>query len=115
AVATGLPMASADIVFERALIHHLGDLKACFAEARRVLVPRGTLIVQDRTPADVDLPGSPEHLRGYFFERFPRLGDVERTRRPTPTSERRSPQLASRTSPAPPCGKCARSTRTRTI
>ena len=63
--ATGLPPASVDIVFERALIHHLqGCYWPCFAEAQRVLAPGGTLIVQDRTPDDVDLPGSAEHLRG---------------------------------------------------
>ena len=88
AMATGLPAASRDIVFERALIHHLNDCKACFAEARRVLVPGGSLIVQDRTPDDVQLPGSPEHVRGYFFERFPRLLTVELARRPTDAAVR---------------------------
>src|SRR5260370_29979740 len=83
ASATGLPSASVAIVFHRALIHHLRGYEACFAEARRVLVPGGRLIVQDRTPADVELPGSPEHLRGYFFERFPRLLAVETGRPPT--------------------------------
>src|SRR3954470_601792 len=78
-----LPAASKNVVFERALIHHLKDYKACFAEAHRVLVPGGSLIVQDRTPDDVELPGSPEHVRGYFFERFPRLLAVELARRPT--------------------------------
>lgn len=88
ATATGLPPASADIVFQRALIHHLKDYGPCFAEARRVLAPGGTLIVQDRTPDDVELPGSPEHLRGYFFECFPRLLAVETGRRPTDAAVR---------------------------
>lgn len=88
ATATGLPIASADIVFERALIHHLKDYGPCFAEARRVLAPGGTLIVQDRTPDDVQVPGSPEHLRGYFFECFPRLLAVETGRRPTDAAVR---------------------------
>jgi len=88
ATATGLPAASRDIVFERALIHHLEDYTACFAEARRVLVAGGRLIVQDRTPDDVRLPGSPAHLRGYFFERFPRLLTVELARRPTDAAVR---------------------------
>jgi ubiquinone/menaquinone biosynthesis C-methylase UbiE len=83
AAATGLAPASRDIVFERALIHHLGRYEPAFAEARRVLVPGGRLIVQDRTPADVGLPGSPDHLRGWFFERFPRLLAIEAGRRPT--------------------------------
>ena len=83
AAATGLPSAGADIVFQRALIHHLQGYEPCFVEARRVLVPGGRLIVQDRTPDDVQLLGSPEHIRGYFFERFPRLLAVEAARRPT--------------------------------
>ncbi len=88
AAATGLPAASAEIVFQRALIHHLRDYGPCFAEARRVLAPGGTLIVQDRTPDDVRLPGSAEHLRGYFFECFPRLLAVETGRRPTDAAVR---------------------------
>ncbi|HEX4325288.1 MAG TPA: class I SAM-dependent methyltransferase [Burkholderiales bacterium] len=82
ATASGLPAAGADIVFERALIHHLQDYAACFAEARRVLGAGGLFIVQDRTPEDVALPGAPDHLRGYFFECFPRLLQVEAGRRP---------------------------------
>ena len=88
AAATGLPSAAADIVFERALIHHLRRYEPCFAEARRLLVPGGRLIVQDRTPADIQVPGSPEHLRGYFFERFPRLLALELGRRPTDATVR---------------------------
>lgn len=83
AAVTGLAPASRDIVFERALIHHLESYEPAFAEARRVLVPGGRLIVQDRTPADVELPGTPEHLRGWFFERFPKLLAIEVGRRPT--------------------------------
>lgn len=82
AAATGLAPASRDIVFQRALIHHLERYEPAFAEAHRVLVPGGQLIVQDRTPADVEVPGSPEHLRGWFFERFPRLLTIETGRRP---------------------------------
>lgn len=83
ALATGLPSESADIVFERALIHHLKDYDACFREAARLLAGGGRVIVQDRTPEDVVLPGSPEHIRGYFFECFPKLLETERGRRPT--------------------------------
>ncbi|MCI2246179.1 methyltransferase domain-containing protein [Xanthomonas sp. PPL568] len=83
ATATGLPTASCDVVFQRALIHHLPDYVACFAEARRLLAPGGRLLVQDRTPEDVDLPGSGTHLRGYFFDLFPRLRGIEAGRRPT--------------------------------
>lgn len=83
ALATGLPSESADIVFERALIHHLKDYDACFREAARLLAGGGQAIVQDRTPEDVSLPGSPEHIRGYFFECFPKLLETEKARRPT--------------------------------
>jgi ubiquinone/menaquinone biosynthesis C-methylase UbiE len=79
---TGLPTGNADIVFERALIHHVRDKAACFREAYRLLTPGGLCILQNRTLADVSLPGTPEHLRGYFFEVFPRLLDVEAARRP---------------------------------
>jgi ubiquinone/menaquinone biosynthesis C-methylase UbiE len=79
---TGLPEASVDIVFERALIHHLADFGAAFTEARRILRPGGLLIVQDRTMDDVLQPASPSHVRGYFFDAFPRLLEVERRRRP---------------------------------
>lgn len=82
AEATGLPTGSFDLVFERALIHHLPRLDACFAEARRLLAPGGSLLVQDRTPQDVGQPASPSHLRGYFFECFPRLLAFEAKRRP---------------------------------
>ncbi|HEY4371628.1 MAG TPA: methyltransferase domain-containing protein [Burkholderiales bacterium] len=80
--ATGLESASVDIVFERALIHHLKDYGPCCAEALRVLKPGGVVILQDRTPEDVALPGAPTHLRGYFFECFPRLKQFEGGRRP---------------------------------
>ncbi|MFK0290687.1 class I SAM-dependent methyltransferase [Streptomyces sp. NPDC090442] len=83
AAATGLPDAGVDIVFARALIHHLDDLRACCAEAYRILAPGGRLIVQDRTIEDVSRPGSAEHLRGFFFEGFPALLEVERARRPS--------------------------------
>src|SRR5690606_31622582 len=62
---TGLASDRFDIVFERALIHHLQDFDSCFAEAYRLLAPGGKLIIQDRTPEDVQIPGSPEHIRGY--------------------------------------------------
>ena len=100
-----------NIVFQRALIHHLKDYRPCFAEARRVLAPGGTLIVQDRTPDDVRLPGSAEHLRGYFFECFPRLLAVELARRPTDAAVRDA-LAGNRLRQGQEChvfGKCARS------
>ena len=80
---TNLPDESIDIVFQRALIHHLKDYHACFAEAFRLLAPGGKLLIQDRTPDDAQIAGSPVHLRGYFFECFPRLREIESKRRPT--------------------------------
>jgi ubiquinone/menaquinone biosynthesis C-methylase UbiE len=79
---TGLPAGSVDVVFERALIHHVPDLGAAAAEAFRLLRPGGVLLIQDRTPEDVAQPGSVTHPRGWLFEVFPRLLDVENGRRP---------------------------------
>ncbi len=83
ALSTGLPDDSFDVIVERALIHHLkeADLPTCFAEARRILKSGGTLIVQDRTPEDCLLPGSPTNIRGYFFARYPKLVEREIARR----------------------------------
>ncbi|WP_406279426.1 hypothetical protein [Embleya sp. NBC_00896] len=39
--------------------------------------------MQDRTLDDVARPGTPTHLRGWFFARFPALLDVEAARRPS--------------------------------
>ena len=86
AAATGLPGGTADVVFERALVHHIADLEPVVAEARRLLRPGGTYLVQDRTPDDVAVPGSAEHPRGWLFEIFPPLLDVERGRRHTTTA-----------------------------
>ena len=78
---TTLPAGTADVVFERALIHHIADLGGVVSEARRLLRPGGAYLVQDRTPDDVALPGGPDHPRGWFFEVFPRLLEVEAGRR----------------------------------
>ena len=80
---TGLTSGWADVVFARALVHHIADLAPVVAEARRVLRPGGSYLVQDRTPDDVALPGSTDHPRGWFFEVFPRLLEVENSRRRT--------------------------------
>ena len=81
AAATGLPAGEADVVFERALVHHIANFGPVVAEGRRLLRPGGTYVVQDRTPDDVAQPGSPDHPRGWFFEVFPRLLDIENGRR----------------------------------
>lgn len=80
--ATGLPAGSTDIVFARALIHHLPELDPFFEEAYRLLTPGGICIIQDRTMTDVLMPASPTHFRGYFLEPFPQLLVKESRRRP---------------------------------
>jgi SAM-dependent methyltransferase len=82
AAATGLDATSADVVFERALIHQLPDLHAVVVEAARILRPGGILLIQDRTPEDVAQPGSLDHPRGWLFDLCPRLLEVENGRRP---------------------------------
>lgn len=42
---------------------------------------KGLYIIQDRTPADCLLEGNDNHMRGYFFELFPRLREIETKRR----------------------------------
>lgn len=78
---TGLGSESFNLVLERALIHHIKDIQACFNEAYRVLQENGVYIIQDRTPEDCLLAGSEHHIRGYFFELFPRLAEKEKNRR----------------------------------
>lgn len=80
---TGLSENLFDVVFERALIHHLADIHSCLQEAMRILKPGGMIIIQDRTPEDISFPGSHEHIRGYFFECFPRLLKIDSGRRRT--------------------------------
>lgn len=78
---TGLPDGLADIVFARALVHHLPDASALATEMFRLLRPGGIAIVQDRTSEDATLAGSPTNPRGYLFDVFPRLTEVEGRRR----------------------------------
>jgi ubiquinone/menaquinone biosynthesis C-methylase UbiE len=81
---TQLPDASADIVFERAVIHHLTEQQKArnAAEAGRLLRDGGLFAVQDRTVEDVQ-SREPQHwIRATLFEVFPRLLDFERLRRP---------------------------------
>nr|WP_152655432.1 class I SAM-dependent methyltransferase [Oceanobacillus sp. CFH 90083] len=78
---TGLEPDSTDLILSRALIHHIKDLGSVFAEAYRVLKSDGCYLIQDRTLDDCLLEGSNEHIRGYFFEAFPRLKIFEKERR----------------------------------
>ncbi|ASS76628.1 SAM-dependent methyltransferase [Tumebacillus algifaecis] len=80
---TGLADASCDLILKRALTHHIKaeELTATFAEALRILRPGGTLLIQNRTPEDCLMPGNENHLRGYFFELYPRLIEREIKRR----------------------------------
>lgn len=81
ALRTGLDHNAVDAVLERALIHHIPNLQACFQEAYRILESGGYYISQDRTPEDCLLKGDANHIRGYFFECFPRLIEKETNRR----------------------------------
>jgi ubiquinone/menaquinone biosynthesis C-methylase UbiE len=83
--ATGLPGGGADIVFERAVIHHLAerDKQLNAIEAHRLLRPGGVFAVQDRTIEDVQ-SSSPDHwIRSTLFEAFAHLVDFEKARRPS--------------------------------
>ena len=64
-------------MISRAVIHHLQDIPTFLREASRILKKNGVLIVQDRTIEDCTIPGSPEHIRGYFFSVFPKLIKTE--------------------------------------
>ena len=82
---TRLPDECADIVFNRAVIHHLSEEMQALAafEMYRVLRAGGVCVVQDRTVEDV-VSSNPRHwIRATLFECFPRLLDVERRRRPS--------------------------------
>lgn len=81
ALETGLDSNSYNLLLERALIHHIVDLEACFKEGYRVLKNEGFYIIQDRTPEDCLLEGNDSHIRGYFSELFPRLSEMETKRR----------------------------------
>lgn len=82
---TTLPDGCADIVFERALIHHLPEQQQHenAVEALRILRPSGLLCVQDRTFADVQASDADFWIRSTLFEAFPHLLDFERSRRPS--------------------------------
>jgi len=86
AAATGLAAGSVDVVFERALVHHIADLGPVAAEAFRVLTPGGRYVVQDRVADDVTQAPSARHVRGWFFAVHPRLLDIELARRPSPAA-----------------------------
>jgi len=70
-----------DVLLERAVIHHIHDLRPCFQEAGKILKTKGKFIIQDRTPTDTSLPGSETHIRGYIFEKYPKLLKKEMSRR----------------------------------
>ncbi|MEK5520640.1 class I SAM-dependent methyltransferase [Heyndrickxia sp. FSL W8-0423] len=81
ALQTGLPSEQYDIVLIRAVIHHLNDIETCFQEIFRLLKRGGSCMIQDRTPDDCLVEGSNEHIRGYFFTKYPQLVEKETSRR----------------------------------
>ncbi len=85
AAETGLPDGYADIVFHRAVIHHLSEevQVRSAAENFRILRPGSVCAVQDRTMEDVESTHPDHWIRSTLFEEFPRLLDTERGRRPS--------------------------------
>lgn len=81
AVDTNLASDNYDFLIERALISHIEDLNSCISEVVRLLKENGVYIIQDRTPEDCLLEGNENHIKGYFFELFPRLTEKEMNRR----------------------------------
>jgi len=82
---TGLPERCADIVFHRAVIHHLSAEEQArgAVEMLRILESGGKCVVQDRTLEDVESTRPDHWIRSTLFEVFPRLLETERARRPT--------------------------------
>lgn len=80
----GLADGCSDIIFERALIHHLSsdeqydNARECF----RLLKDDGKLVVQDRTIEDVLSQDPATWIRNTLIEMFPRLVSFEEKRRP---------------------------------
>lgn len=82
---TGLNSRSVDLVFERALIHHLSkeEQEENLLELKRVLRSSGELAIQDRTLDDV-LSDDPKYwIRSTLLSTFPRLVAFEKSRRPS--------------------------------
>ena len=84
AMATGLPDGCVDLVFERALIHHLtgAEREDNALEARRLMRSGGMLIVQNRTLEDARSSDPRHWIRATLFETFPHLLAFEAARRP---------------------------------
>jgi SAM-dependent methyltransferase len=96
ACATGLAAGAADIIFERALVHHLsGSQQAENAvEAKRLLRPAGVLCVQDRTVEDAASDDEDFWIRSTLMKSFPQLLEFERARRPSRTTYQETLRLA---------------------
>ena len=80
---TTLTSNCADIMFERALIHHLSNKEQQdnALEAYRLLDNGGLLVVQDRTIDDVLDKNPDTWIRATLIEAFPRLIEFEKQRR----------------------------------
>jgi SAM-dependent methyltransferase len=79
--ALALTSGAIECIVCRAVIHHWPSLRPGFDETFRTLVRGGFVWVQDRTVEDVERKGSQSHLRGWFLELFPKLAEIERSRR----------------------------------
>jgi len=81
---TGLRSESADLIFERALIHHLTpeQLTNNANEMFRLLRADGIAVVQDRTINDALADSDRFWIRRELMKMFPRLVEYEQQRRP---------------------------------
>lgn len=84
AFGTGLPSHCSDLVFERALIHHLSkaEQEQNLLEIRRLLRPKSLAVIQDRTIENVQSKDSAHWIRSTLFETYPSLYAFEQNRRP---------------------------------
>ena len=73
ATATGLADGCADVVYIRAVLHHLDDHEAFAQEAARLLKPGGVLIIQDWTLANHVHPGTNQYPIGHQMALLPNL------------------------------------------
>lgn len=81
---TGFDNESADIIFERALIHHLDQdcMTSNANEMYRILTDKGVAVIQDRTIDDVLARDEDYWIRRELITMYPGLIGYEKRRRP---------------------------------
>lgn len=85
ALKTKLNENRADIIFERALVHHLSSTEQYqnAIECRRILKPNGILAVQDRAIEDIEDTNPKAWIRSTLIQAYPHLIEFEKARRPS--------------------------------